>query len=86
MLDDPKYVGGFVDWLLWVSVWLLLPSPSVLLLALALAWIAQGGGKQPWTERLQRAVVDSALLLASWGLSIVWLRWDVGGVVAWYMD
>jgi hypothetical protein len=84
-LDDPKYIGLFVDIPYFLSMFLLMGGPGAFLLGVLMAPVAAARQAAPG-KRLLRWILALAVLLLLWAASLWFLRADPWEVSTWYMD
>jgi hypothetical protein len=81
-LDDPKFIGAWVDVPYTITGLLLVVGlPAFAIAFLALLYVAYCD-----EARRKRLLLVSAISIVCMVATILVLRWDALGVVAWYMD
>jgi hypothetical protein len=81
-LDDPKFIGAWVDVPYTITGLLLVVGlPAFGIAVLALLYVAYCD-----EARRKRLFLVSAISIVCMVATILVLRWDALGVVAWYMD
>ena len=81
-IDDPKYIGNWVDLPYSLTGFLVIGFPAAVIGGIvATGWFAV-------TRRFSRIVMLSLILslMAVWVSTVAFLRWDPLRVIAWYAD
>jgi hypothetical protein len=82
LLDDPKHIGGVVDFAHTTTIFCFMLAPPALFAGLLASISLRFVSKAPWRVAL---FWFSAVAL-SWILAVIYARLDPGRVVAWYVD
>ena len=85
MRDDPKYIGGLSDIMLWISMFIVMITPLALPLGLIASFFLPGKFRTRGGRALRGVLLAVIYLMASAAI-IYLLRSDPGRVVEWWFD